>query len=275
MTGSGFSGRLGLVTGAASGIGQKTALALARAGADLVICDVNEIGLRETQGLIEAAGRRAEAYVVDVSSREAMAQLADRVHAAHGAVDILINNAGVGLGGGLLDTPLEQWDWLLSINLMGVLHGCHFFVPRMVERGRGHVVNVSSIAGCVAPAALAAYATSKFAVFGLSEALREELRPKGIGVTTLCPGVVDTGIVRSARMMGDLGAQRDHVAELYRRRGYGPERVAARILKAIERNEAVVPVTPEAWLLYLLKRLSPALSTLVMRKMDELGRRGT
>src|SRR5439155_1020798 len=129
----------------------------------------------------------------------------DADHAEHEAVDVLVNNAGVGLGGGFLDTSLEDWRWILSINLWGVIHGCHFFLPPMVRRGRGgHVVNVSSAAGFLATAQLAAYSATKFAVFGLSEALRDELRPHGIAVTTVCPGIINTPITTSAPMRGPL-----------------------------------------------------------------------
>src|SRR6185295_669159 len=140
---------------------------------------------------------------VDVANRDEMRAFAAEVHRERDAVDILMNNAGVGLGGGFLDTSLEDWDWIVGINFWGVVHGCHFFVPPMVARKRGgHVVNVSSAAGFVAGAQLAAYSTTKFAVFGLSEALRDELRPHRIGVTTVCPGLIDTPITMAARVRG-------------------------------------------------------------------------
>jgi len=183
---------------------------------------------------------------------------------------VLVNNAGVGLGGGVLDTSLEDWGWVLGINLWGVIHGCHFFLPAMVRRGRaGHVVNVSSAAGFLATAQLAAYSTTKFGVFGLSEALRDELRPHRIGVTAICPGIINTSITTTARMRGAIAgdAARAVMVEMYRRRNYGPERVAAVILKAIERNRAVAPVSPEAWVMYVLKRISPALTARLNRAL--------
>jgi len=265
-----LAGGLALVTGAASGIGRETALALARAGADLVVCDLNESGLEETAKAIRALGRGVLARRVDVASRDDMAAFAADVHRQHDAVDVLVNNAGVGLGGGLLDTSLEDWGWVLGINLWGVIHGCHFFVPPMVARGRGgHVVNVSSAAGFLATAQLAAYSTTKFAVFGLSEALRDELLPHRIGVTAVCPGIINTPITTSARMRGRIAgdAARAAMVEFYRRRNYGPERVAAAIVKAIARNRAVVPVSPEAWMMYVLKRLSPALTARINRTL--------
>jgi NAD(P)-dependent dehydrogenase (short-subunit alcohol dehydrogenase family) len=257
-----FAGRTALVTGAASGIGRATALALAQAGADLVICDVNAAALEETAAAIRALGRQVMARRVDVARREEMQAFAADVHREREAVDVLVNNAGVALGGGFLDTTLEDWDWIVAINLWGVIHGCHCFVPAMVARRRsGHVVNVSSAAGYVATAQLAAYSTTKFAVFGLSEALREELAPHGIGVTTVCPGIINTPITESARLRGAGATSEGRAAlvEFYRRRNYGPERVAANILTAIRRNRAVAPISPEAWGMYVLKRLAPGL----------------
>jgi NAD(P)-dependent dehydrogenase (short-subunit alcohol dehydrogenase family) len=265
-----LDGKVALVTGAASGIGRATALAFARAGADLVLCDVNAAGLEETASAARGLGRDVVARTVDVASREQMRSFAEEVHRAHDAVDVLMNNAGVGLGGGFLDTSFEDWDWIVGINFWGVVHGCHFFVPPMVARRRGHVVNVSSAAGYLATPQLAAYSTTKFAVFGLSEALREELRPHGVGVTVVCPGLINTPITTSARMRGAVSteAARAALVEIYRRRNYGPERVASSILNAIARNRPVAPVSPEAWTMYILKRLSPGLTARINRAMQ-------
>jgi len=266
-----FAGKLALVTGAASGIGRATALAFARAGADLVVCDLNEAALEETAATARALGRRVLARRVDVARRDDVAAFADAVHREHEAVDILMNNAGVGLGGGFLETGLADWEWILSINLWGVIHGCHFFLPAMIRRGRGgHVVNVSSAAGFLATEALAAYSTTKFAVFGLSEALRDELLPHRIGVTTVCPGIINTPITRNARMLGRVATDNARAAlvSFYERRNYGPDRVAAAVLKAVARNRAVAPVSPEAWVMYFLKRLAPALTARINRSMQ-------
>jgi len=266
-----FAGKLALVTGAASGIGRATALAFARAGADLVVCDLNETALEETAAAARALGRRVLARRVDVARRDDVAAFADAVHREHEAVDILMNNAGVGLGGGFLETGLADWEWILSINLWGVIHGCHCFVPAMVARGRGgHVVNVSSAAGYLATAQLAAYSTTKFAVFGLSEALRDELLPHRIGVTTVCPGIINTPITRNARMLGRVATDNARAAlvSFYERRNYGPDRVAAAVLKAVARNRAVAPVSPEAWVMYFMKRLAPALTARINRSMQ-------
>jgi short-subunit dehydrogenase len=143
-----------------------------------------------------------------------------------------------------------------------VVHGIHFFVPPMVARGRGgHVVNVSSMAGYLASSTLPAYVATKHAVLGLSESLREELAPHRIGVTAVCPGIIDTPIVRSSRWRGPRSAEaaRDEAARVFARRSYPPERVAEKLLRAVQRDRAVAPISPEAWTFYYLKRLAPGL----------------
>ncbi len=257
-------GKTALVTGAASGIGKQTALAFGRRGADLVICDRDESGLKETETELRGLGRDVLARGVDVSDREQMRAFADETHGQVGVLDVLMNNAGVGLGASFLDTSLEDWDWITRINLMGVVHGCHLFVPPMVERGApGHVVNVASAAGYLPAEALSAYCTTKYAVLGLSESLRIELRPHGIGVTAICPGIIDTPITRTSPLRGKYAeeGQREEMVEAYQKRGYTPERVAENVLKAIQRNRGIAPVSPEAWIGWFVKRLSPALAS--------------
>ncbi len=275
---SNLSGKMAVVTGAASGIGRETALELARRGADLALCDVDQDGLESVASEVEALGRKAIRRTADVASSAEMERFAAAVHAEVDAVDILVNNAGVGVGGGFLHTSLEDWEWLIGINLKGVIHGCHFFLPPMVERRSGHVVNVASAAGFVATEALSAYSTTKFAVVGLSEALHEELSHYDIGVTTICPGVINTAITRSSRMVGPMATEeaRDEVVRAYERRNYGPELVAKNILHAIGRNRAVTPVSPEAWTMYFAKRFAPRATAWLVRAVSarERGKRG-
>lgn len=275
-------GKAALVTGAASGIGQSTAVALGARGADLVLCDVDEAGLANTEATLRGLGRSVLARRVDVADREAMRSFAEEVRQQLGPLDILMNNAGVGLGASFLDTSLEDWDWILGINLRGVIHGCRFFVPPMVERGaEGHVVNVASMAAYLPSELLCAYTTTKYAVLGLSESLRQELGPRGIGVTAVCPGIIDTAITRAAPLRGKaaVAGAREEMVRAYERRGYGPDRVARNVLRAIQRNRAVAPVSPEAWLFYYLKRAAPdtlrsVTGWLERRRMSDLGTRG-
>jgi NAD(P)-dependent dehydrogenase (short-subunit alcohol dehydrogenase family) len=270
-------GKTVLVTGGGSGIGRETALAFARRGADLVICDIDEKGLEATaSGLRQLGPGQVHAHRVDVASADEVQAFADAVHARIPAVDVLVNNAGVAIGGGFLDTSLPDWEWILGVNLRGVIHGCHYFVPPMVERGAGgHVVNVSSAAGYFASGQLAAYCTTKFGVLGLSEALRDELSSHDIGVTTICPGIINTPITRAAKLVGPDATPeaRDAMISVYQRRNYGPDRVAERILSAVDHNRGVAPITLEAWVFYYLKRWVPGLLARLSRTARERGRR--
>jgi NAD(P)-dependent dehydrogenase (short-subunit alcohol dehydrogenase family) len=261
-----------LITGAASGIGKATALACARRGAHLFVCDLDTAGLEATADEVRRLGGSAVTRRVDVGDPAAMAAFADAVHGEVEAVDLLINNAGVAIGGGFLHTSLNDWNWITSINLMGVVYGCHFFLPRMVARHSGHVVNVASAAGLVANSALAAYCTTKFAVVGLSEALRDELAPHGIPVTAICPGLINTQITRSARLLGPDAAPeaRERLVAIYERRNYTAERVADNILRAVQRNRMIAPISPEAWALYYLKRVAPGLVSWVGRRAERM-----
>lgn len=265
-----IEGRLALVTGAASGIGRHTALALHRAGAKIIACDLDQDGLADLGG--ELRDGLVMSRKVDVADREAMRAFAQAVHDEHGPLDILVNNAGVAVQGTFLDTSLDDWDWIVGINFWGVIHGCHFFVPAMVQaaRGRegvgragwkGHVVNVSSVLGYAGMPEVSAYCATKFAVLGFSESLRAELIDSGIGVTTICPGIVNTPIVARARYPGkkrDPDAVRSKVVNTYQKRNFGPDRVARAIISGITRGRDVVPVAPEAWGLYYMKRLTPS-----------------
>jgi NAD(P)-dependent dehydrogenase (short-subunit alcohol dehydrogenase family) len=255
-----------LVTGAGSGIGRATAQAFANDGARVVVCDVNPDKLGETARSLGSALLLSEP--VDVSNETAMRAFSDKVHAAIPAIDVLVNNAGVALAGGI-DTSLEDWRWVMGVNLWGVIHGCHFFVPPMRDRGRGHVVNVSSIFGVVAPPDVLGYSTTKFGVFGLSESLRGELAPHGIHVTTVCPGMIATNIIHSGRFAGTTGDRRDKTASTFAKRGARPEKVAAAIVDAVKRPKSVITVAAEAHFLYFLKRFAPRLTQRITQLLHD------
>jgi len=255
-----IAGKVALVTGAGSGIGRETALALSREGAQLIICDVNAEGLGAVRAEIESSGTCLLAERVDVSSFDEMRAFADKVHAIVPAVDILVNNAGVGLVGTILTTTYEDWQWIIGINLWGVIHGCHLFTPKMAERGAGgHIVNVSSMLGFNPSPDIVGYSTAKFGVFGMSLCMADDLAEHNIGVSVICPGIINTNITRQARIAGhaDTEALRSKVVAFYGKRNYGPEKVARAIVKAIKRGQVIVPVSPESWFGYIFNRIWP------------------
>jgi NAD(P)-dependent dehydrogenase (short-subunit alcohol dehydrogenase family) len=201
-----------------------------------------------------------------------MAAFADAVHARAPAADVLVNNAGVACGGDFLDTSLDDWDWLLGVNLRGVVHGCHFFLPRMVERGAGgQVINVSSIFGIFAAPGTAAYVASKFAVLGFSQSLRVELAPHRIGVTAICPGMINTSIVEDGRISGSVRERSQQIAAAFRSRGANPDIVARAILDAVRTNPAVQPVGRDAWALYAMVRVAPSVTRRLGSMLVRLG----
>ncbi|WP_442815431.1 SDR family oxidoreductase [Streptomyces sp. NBC_01324] len=258
-----FGGQLVLVTGAAGGIGRATAFAFAEAGARVVAVDRDADGAARTAELARLIGAPAAwAETVDVSDEAAMEKLAEKVATEYGIVDVLVNNAGIGLSGSFLDTTVEDWKQVLDVNLWGVIHGCRLFGKQMAERGQGgHIVNTASAAAYQPSRALPAYSTSKAAVLMLSECLRAELAEKSIGVSAVCPGIVNTNITATTHFAGADAAEeqrlRKRTSKLYGARNYPPEKVAEAVLRAVVRNLAVVPVTPESHAARFLSRLSP------------------
>ncbi|WP_199549071.1 SDR family oxidoreductase [Streptomyces sp. N35] len=258
-----FAGQLVLVTGAASGIGRATAFAFAEAGARVVAVDRNGEGAARTAELAGLIGApEAWGEQLDVSDEAAMEKLAEKVATEYGVLDVLVNNAGIGLSGSFFATTSEDWKKVLDVNLWGVIHGSRIFGGQMAGRGQGgHIVNTASAAAYQPSRALPAYSTSKAAVLMLSECLRAELAGQGIGVSAICPGFVNTDITATARFAGVDAAEekrrQKRTSRLYGLRNYPPEKVADAILNAVLTNQAVVPVTPEARGAHLLSRFTP------------------
>ncbi len=197
-----LSGKVVVITGGASGIGRATALAMGRRGAHVVIADINEARLAETRTAIEAHGVRSLAVRCDVSSDADVEALAARALEVMGQVDLVFNNAGVVCRGALEELSIDDWRWQLEINVLGVVRGIKAFLPHMLARGSGYIVNTASVAGLFALTGEGApYIASKFAVVGLTEALALYVRPRGIGVSVLCPGIVDTNLGETARVV--------------------------------------------------------------------------
>lgn len=262
-----WADRLVVVTGAGSGIGRATAAAFAARGAEIVVADRDLATAQETVALIA----RGSAYQVDVSDGPAMEEFAKRVAVEHGVPDLVVNNAGIGMAGSFADTTLADWQRIVDVNLWGVIHGCRQFAPLLREHGEGgHIVNVASAAAFLPQRTLSAYATTKSAVLTLSECLRAELADDGIGVTALCPGFVHTNITATTRFVGtdDATQQRRATAATaaYAKRNYTPDRVAEAVVRAVERDLALAPVTPEAHVGLAMSRLTPGLLRAVARR---------
>lgn len=245
-----FDGRTAFVTGGASGIGLAMARAFGRAGMQVMIADVEEQALGAAVDELQGLQIRADGTLCDVSQRDAVAHAARHTIETFGNVHVVCNNAGVGGGGQIGEASLNTWDWVLGVNLMGVVYGLQEFVPHMKAHGEGgHIVNTASMAGMINMPGMGPYNASKFAVVSMSETLVQELAPFGIGVSVLCPGWVRTGISDSERNrpddladgsppLGDaeMTSRRATIRELIAQ-GLEPDVVGARVLEAVRNNE--------------------------------------
>ncbi|HVM28516.1 MAG TPA: SDR family NAD(P)-dependent oxidoreductase [Mycobacteriales bacterium] len=256
---SDLTGRTAVVTGGGSGIGRSLVVLLARRGAHVHVVDRD---LARAQGVVvevRAAGGSAVAHAVDVSDAAAVGALADTVF-AEGRVDLLFNNAGIGHAGAVVDTTLADWKALVDVNLMGVVHGLHAFLPRLVAQdGQAHVVNTASMAGLFPSPGLVPYSTTKAAVVGLSEAVDREVVRDGVRVHALCPGIIATDIIRTSTMRGPWADKQAVVEQMYATRGTSPDVVARQALDAVARGRTVIP-TPRHQVVppWLVKRASPS-----------------
>lgn len=252
-----LEGRVAVVTGAGSGIGRATAESLAREGCHLALVDVVPERLAEVAagGALAGGGRRVTTHVADVSDRARMEALADEVVAAHGAVHIVVNNAGVTVGRSFADHSWEDLDWVLGIDLWGVIHGCKVFLPHLLRADEAHIVNVSSMAGFVAFPLQSSYSAAKAAVYGFSDSLRAELSGGPVGVTSVHPGTIRTRVLADSRRSPRL----EYLVGGMERAGRPPEAVARKIVRAIRHNRTRVRVGPDAYLLDWIHRISPQL----------------
>jgi len=257
-----FNRKVVVVTGAASGIGREIAQAFALRGADLALADINGEGLLQVKEELEFQGSKVYAQVVDVSVAEQVEDFCDNTYREMGRVDVLCNNAGVAVGGRMEDISLEDWEWIVGINLWGVIYGCHCFYPRMIEQGGGgHIMNTASNAGLFPAPGVAPYCTAKYGVVGFSETLRAEASLHGIGVSVLCPGLIATDITKTARISSGTSTMSPQellkmMDGFYHRFTPAPDRTARAVIKGVERNRGVVLVCPESYIQDILHRLS-------------------
>jgi short-subunit dehydrogenase len=251
--------RTAVVTGAGSGIGRAIAQSLAQRGCHLALADISEAGLAETAGLVKSANVRVTTHKLDVADREAVAALPQAVTAVHGGAALLFNNAGVALAGTFDQVNERDFEWLFEINFWAVVRLTRAFMPLLKANDEARLVNLSSLFGLISPPGQTAYAASKFAVRGFSNALRLELKGSNVGVTVVHPGGVATKIADNARRPdGTSNAEVNEQIERARRVLTMPPAQAGEIIvKAVERRAARVLVGRDAKMMALLERLAP------------------
>ncbi len=257
-----LKGKVAVITGAASGLGRGLALEMARRGAHIVAVDINPERLAETASLVEAEGSSCLVKITDVSNWEEMSAMADEVFGEMGQVDILVNNAGVAVGGELKDIAIDAIEWIVGINLMGEIYGTKLFLPPMIQRRQGYIVNVASLSALVLLPGHIAYTTTKHALHGFTQALWAECKRYGVGVSLVCPGAMKTNIIEGTRDFSRLKGSRrgsDKWGNLLDRVGKEPEEAARTIIRAMEKKRFLVLIGAEAYLLYWLTRLSPGM----------------
>ena len=248
-----ISGARAVVTGAGSGLGRAFCIELARRGARVVAADIDLEAARATAKQLDG---EAHPFACDVAKREEVDALAVEAEKRLGGVDLVVNNAGVAVGGAIGDIPIDDWRWIVVVNLWGPIHGCHVFSPRLKRQGFGHVINVASAAGLLSPPMLGPYNATKAAVIALSETLSAELRASGVGVTVLCPTFFPTNIHRSARAPGAEG-ELEIVDKMMERSKFTADDVARIALDAAQSGELyVVPQADGRWL-WRVKRVLP------------------
>jgi NAD(P)-dependent dehydrogenase (short-subunit alcohol dehydrogenase family) len=251
----GFRDKIAVVTGGASGIGRALCVELARRGAQVVVADLNATGASGVAEGIVGSGGRAEVQPVDVTSADAVEALVAGVVAAHGRIDYLFNNAGIAVGGEERDVTLIDWQRVFAVNLWGVVHGVRAAYPRMVQRGVGHIVNTASVAGLTPAPLQTSYVASKHAVVGLSCALRIEAAALGVRVSVVCPGLIDTPILRTTEVRG---MDREDLLRLVAAvKAMTPAACAHVILRGVEKNKPIIVVTWLGYVIWWLTRLSP------------------
>lgn len=286
---NGLQPRLVVVTGAGSGIGRATAIRFAKLGAHVVVSDVDLDSAQATVAMIRGNRHRASAARLDVTDPLDWENFARGVVADHGYADVLVNNAGMVVGGPFLALSPADWERQFAVNLMGVIHGCRVFGAQMVDRGAGgHIVNIASAAALTPTPVMAPYSVSKAGVKMLSECLRLELGPKGIGVSAICPGFISTNIGRNAVTVGvdeglmnqgrDVIRQLQEFAEKLPFSPLSPDLVARAAVRAVRFDLAIVPVRAEAWLGYFMGRIAPGINRTMTRPfsvgaLEKLGAR--
>lgn len=265
-----LAGRTAVITGAGSGIGRALARAFAAEGCRLALVDLDAAGLDETRRLVPPA-TPVSVHLADVGDRQRMAALPAEIAAEHGAIHLLFNNAGITINAAFEDSSLDELERVIRVNLWGVVYGCHAFLPYLRQAGEAQIVNTSSMAGFLGLPNQASYSLSKAAVRSLSETLRVELASAGIGVTCLHPGTIRTGILGAAARYGGDAEETARLEALVMRFGMAPEKLAARVVRAVRRNRMRQRIGLDAYLVDWLKRLLPVAIHAPLRRVFDRG----
>jgi short-subunit dehydrogenase len=263
-----FENHVCVITGAASGIGRALAIHLAQSGCHLALVDVQEDRLRELAAQLRTPQRQVSFHITDVGNHDQMHSLPDTVLQQHGRIDILVNNAGVSLAGLFEDYSSADLEWIVNTNLWGTIYGCRYFLPVMRRQGTGYIVNIASDFGLIGLPSKTAYCTTKFAIRGLSEALRAELHGSGISLSCVYPGAVDTALIRSSR--GSDIHKRDLEAEFVAQRGIPLDHVAQRIIKGVKRKQARILIGRDTYLIDMMSRFTPNLTQYLIGRFHHL-----
>ncbi|MEY2453147.1 MAG: hypothetical protein QOD92_2721 [Acidimicrobiaceae bacterium] len=252
-----FQGRVAAITGAGSGIGRALAQDLARRGAHLALCDIDDVGLAETVSLCEGLGVKVTSQHVDVADRDGVYRWADQVVDDHGKVNLIFNNAGVALAATIDAMSYEDFEWLMSINFWGVVHGTKAFLPHLKAAGEGHIVNLSSVFGLMSIPSQSAYNASKFGVRAFTDALRMELEMDNCGVscTTVHPGGIKTNIARSMRLDPSAASFGGNADQFDKAALTTPKKAARQIIAAVEKDKRRALIGPDAKVIDVISRL--------------------
>lgn len=261
-----FKGKVAVITGAASGLGQGFAMVMAKHGATIVAADIDLEGVGKTVERIAESGGTATAHKLDVRDSTAVTALVDDTVERHGRIDYMFNNAGIAVQGPMEEIPIEHWDEIVDINLKGVIYGASAAYRHMVKQGHGQIVNTASLAGLVPSPLLTPYSATKFGVVGMSDALRVEASAHGVVVTALCPGFIESGIYGAARMSGgfteDIGrAQIPHIVPL--------KKGVNKLLKGVVAKKRVVTLPLYGYAFWYGYRFSPRIGIRLSAKLAE------
>lgn len=253
-----FKDKVAVITGGGSGIGQAIAQQLAAKGCNLALVDINRKGMEETRELVADEGVKVSLHVADVSNADSMKSLAGRVAKAHGKINMLFNNAGITYAKSFEGHSLEDWQRIMGINVWGVIHGCHYFLPYLKKQaGEAHIINLSSMVAFVGPPEQTSYSMSKAAIKGLSESLWAELHGEGVGVTVVHPGAIKTHIMDEALKSAEDKELFAKTISMVDKFAMSPEKAAAQIVKAVQKDKMRVVIGLDAKLFEGAKRAMP------------------